>query len=178
MSVVTHQTVRLAAGKHDAPTEGVCVMELASMLAGEPFTDHPASVSPTIALLLRAYNDAVDDRRRQRLYPYAAGAVGSAGSAELERARVARLLTEIPRRENWLSRFLCGSLSPEASIDLVVAGLIRRVKGATSEEPHDRILGLIDELLEMRAEPTLGPAGHPNWPDREPASQVQTRAPA
>ena len=33
----SHQTVRLARGKHSSPRDGVCVMELASMLAGEQF---------------------------------------------------------------------------------------------------------------------------------------------
>jgi hypothetical protein len=33
-------------GQHANPERGVCVMELASMLAGEPFTDHPRSVCP------------------------------------------------------------------------------------------------------------------------------------
>lgn len=149
MSGVSYQTVRLSAGRHDSPANGVCVMELASMLAGEPFTDHPASVSPTVALLLRAYNDAVDDQRRQRLYPYASRAVGSLGSAKVEQARVERLRSELPRRESRLSRFLCGSLSPEASVDLVVTGLVRRVRSARDEEPHERFLGLVDELLEI-----------------------------
>jgi hypothetical protein len=45
----THQTVRLARGEHATPERGVCVMGLASMLAGEPFTDHPEAVCPAIA---------------------------------------------------------------------------------------------------------------------------------
>ena len=36
MTRVTHQTVRLTTGKHTSPSDGACVMELASMLAGEP----------------------------------------------------------------------------------------------------------------------------------------------
>ena len=61
MSPVTHQTIKLGKGKHSSPEEGACVMELASMLASEPFSDHPASVCPVIASFLRAYNDSVDD---------------------------------------------------------------------------------------------------------------------
>src|SRR5437764_4983871 len=75
----SHQTIRLGRGKHASPDEGACVMELASMLAGEPFSDHPESVCPVISTFLRSYNDAVDDRRRQDLYAYAARAVGSRG---------------------------------------------------------------------------------------------------
>jgi hypothetical protein len=50
------------------------VMELASLLTGESFTDSPASVSPVIAGFLRGYNDRLDDRRRQELIPFAARA--------------------------------------------------------------------------------------------------------
>src|SRR5437660_7606877 len=83
----SHQTVRLSAGKHPSPQSGVCVMELASMLAGEPFTDHPRSVCPVIATVLRAYNDALDDGRRQDLYRYASAAVGTRGDRELRERR-------------------------------------------------------------------------------------------
>lgn len=41
------------------------------MLAGEKFSDHPATVSPVIAAFLRTYNDGLDDRRRQDLHPLA-----------------------------------------------------------------------------------------------------------
>ena len=46
MSEQSFQTTRLSAGKHAAPDQGACVMELASMLAGETFTDHPRSTYP------------------------------------------------------------------------------------------------------------------------------------
>ena len=52
-------------------------MELASMLAGEPFSDHPASVCPVIGSLLREYNDSLDEQRRQDFYAYASKVVGS-----------------------------------------------------------------------------------------------------
>jgi hypothetical protein len=53
-TIVSHQTVRLRRGKHASPEKGVCVMELASMLAGEPFSDRPACACPLTAALLRA----------------------------------------------------------------------------------------------------------------------------
>src|SRR4051812_49771741 len=74
-----YQTVRLAPGRHQRPDDGVCVMELASMLAGERLTDHPRSVCPTIAALLRGYNDGIDAGRRQSLKYYAAASLGTAG---------------------------------------------------------------------------------------------------
>jgi hypothetical protein len=92
MQEVTHQTVKLAKGRHTSPEHGACVMELASMLAGEQFSDHPRSVSRTIAAFLRMYNDLLDDEGRQDLYEYAAKTVGSAARAEVERERVERLI--------------------------------------------------------------------------------------
>jgi hypothetical protein len=75
---MTHQIVRIGRGAHSSPEQGACVMELASMLAGERFSDRPLSVCPVIAGFLRAYNDALDNKRRQDLLPVAAAVVGTA----------------------------------------------------------------------------------------------------
>ena len=88
MTQASHQTVRLSQGKHRDPDHGACVMELASMLAGEPFSDRPRCVDPVIAGFLRTYNDGIDERRRQDLYPLAAEVVGT--RAVVERAGRAR----------------------------------------------------------------------------------------
>jgi hypothetical protein len=58
---VSHQVVELKAGKHASPEKGACVVELASMLAGERFSDHPRSVCPVIASFMRALNDELGD---------------------------------------------------------------------------------------------------------------------
>jgi len=78
MSASSFQTVRLAKGSHASPDQGACVVELASMLAGEPFSDRPRTVCPVIAGFLRTYNDLLPDSERDTLYPYAALVVGSA----------------------------------------------------------------------------------------------------
>lgn len=96
----THQTARIARGKHSSPDDGTCVMELASMLAGERFSDCPRAVCPVLAAYLRAYNDAVDDEPRQALYELAALAVGTRGTRHDRRARRAqcrRKLAELTR---------------------------------------------------------------------------------
>src|SRR5438477_4190626 len=95
MSPVSYQTIKLSKGKHSSPEDGACVMELASMLAGEPFSDHPQSVCPVIAAVLRAYNDWADDEHRQELYGYAAKVVGSRASTRIERARAKQLISWI-----------------------------------------------------------------------------------
>jgi hypothetical protein len=88
----SHQTVRLARGRHKSPADGACVMELASMLAGERFSDHPRCVDPIIAAFLRAFNDRLSPSERQRLVPYASAVVGTAGARSVTRARRRRCL--------------------------------------------------------------------------------------
>jgi hypothetical protein len=62
----------LAAGKHLAPEDGVCVMEYVSVLAGERFTDRPRCTDLGLALLAQMVNDAVSDSGRHLLAPVAA----------------------------------------------------------------------------------------------------------
>jgi hypothetical protein len=102
MSDATFQTVRLRRGVHASPDDGACVVELASMLAGERFSDHPRSVCPVIAGFLRVYNDRVDDRSLAALHPLASMVVGSAASRSVRRRRLRHLAAwteaEDPRR--------------------------------------------------------------------------------
>jgi hypothetical protein len=162
MAPVTHQTIQLSKGKHSSPEEGACVMELASMLAGEPFSDHPRSVCPVIAAVMRRYNDALDDWRRQDLYAYAARVVGSRGSARLERNRTDYLRTWIAersprRRHRWLRPgYLLGMAEP--SVDVLAERAVRKIS-RRDERTHLLMLELVDELLALdRREETPIPA--------------------
>ena len=103
MTDIGHQTVRLSPGRHRSPDDGACVMELASMLAGEPFTDRPQSVCPVIAAFLRSYNDGVDDERRRDLYRFASEAVGTRDQA-LHELRSLICREWIARRHRTLAR--------------------------------------------------------------------------
>jgi hypothetical protein len=154
MSTVSHQTIKLSKGKHSSPGDGACVMELASMLAGEKFTDHPESVCPAIGSFLRAYNDAVEDDRRQDLYAYAARVVGSRASTEVERARAERLLDWATARNSrrW-TRLLPPALrsigsSRRPPIDACGTHAVRSIRRHT-DATHTEVLALIDELLEI-----------------------------
>ncbi len=103
---VSHQTARLSRGRHQRPSDGTCVMELASMLAGEPFSDHPQTASPVIGDFLRMYNDSVDDHLRQELYRFAAAVVGTRAGADIERARADMCWTAVPRLPGRIGRIL------------------------------------------------------------------------
>src|SRR4051795_2895086 len=175
-SIVSHQTVRLRRGKHASPEKGVCVMELASMLAGEPFSDRPQAVCPVLGAYLRSYNDVVDDDRRQDLYRYASEAIGTAGTAALRRRRAERCLAEIARLHDQRSRvrrWLSGrpELSlPGSSIELERVGMhLARALQRSGPEGHERALALADELIAMAPLPA-SPAPRRAQPHRTAAS--------
>jgi hypothetical protein len=100
MKGLNQQTIRLSKGKHRSVEEGACVVELASMLGGERFSDEPSSVCPVIRDFLRAYNDRVDDKGRQALYGCAAAIVGSRSTPCVERERLRRC-TEAADGVRW-----------------------------------------------------------------------------
>ena len=51
----------LSRGKHRRSAKGACVMEYASYLAGEKWSDHPACTHPLLAELARQVNDFISD---------------------------------------------------------------------------------------------------------------------
>jgi hypothetical protein len=149
----SHQTVRLRAQRHARPEDGVCVMELASLLVGEAFSDRPRCASRVVAALLRACNDEWDDARRQALIPYAALVAGTAAGRDVELARAQRCLAELAaaRAALPLRRRLHGRPPAEASLNLgqldaVAFGLVRAVE-RVDPDPQRRLLALVDELL-------------------------------
>lgn len=146
-----YQTVRLSRGRHTSPEDGACVMELASMLAEEPFSDHPPSVCPVIAAFMRVYNDAVGDDRRQELYCYASKVVGSRACEDVTARRAAHLAERTRQmrkaRRRWPLGvgFLIGiwwtpGFTPDASF--AVSEFIQR-----GDDGHRAALALVDELL-------------------------------
>ncbi len=152
MEQFSHQTIKLSPGRHTSPQQGACVMELASMLAGEPFSDHPKSVCPVVGLILRTYNDQIDDVRRQDLYEYAARIVGSRASTEVQAARRDRLSNWTLARQSRWERFVRRVAIPPLVPWLVgdapsVSGF--RTPRHHDERAHEDVLALIDELLEM-----------------------------
>jgi hypothetical protein len=121
-------------------------MELASMLAGERFSDHPRSVCPVIAAFMRSYNDQVDDRRRQDLYDYAAQSVGTRGNRHTRRARA-----ELCRR--FLERYEASP--PPAAARALWLGQAEHIgrragtAAALCEQPHGHsiALALLETLI-------------------------------
>lgn len=78
------KTVVLSKGSHASRDEGVCLLELAAWWAGEPHSDHPGCVPPTLAAFGREWQDALDHETRQKLKAYVPRLVGASRSAEDE----------------------------------------------------------------------------------------------
>jgi hypothetical protein len=69
----------LSPGKHRSPRTGACFMELASLLAGERWSDHPACTHPLLAAVARRVNDHTSDAGRQRLTQLIPSVIGLTG---------------------------------------------------------------------------------------------------
>ena len=177
MSPVSYQTIKLSKGKHSSADDGACVMELASMLAGEQFTDHPASVCPVIGSFLRAYNDSIDDPRRQDLYAYASMIVGSRTSADVQRTRAEFLNAWSAqfRRNRWSRRLLPERVRNLArhrhpSLESVGTHAVHAIS-KHNDTSHAAVLEAIDRLLSIGAEQRPAPAFAP---ERRARSRVPT----
>jgi hypothetical protein len=125
-------------------------MEVASMLAAEPFSDEPGCVCPVIAEFLRTYNDQVDDARRQDLYEYASLVVDTRDNARSERRRANMCLewwlaAATPRRHQL--RRLIWMLSPSsAARDIEIAHRTARW-AAASRSRHTAALKLVEAMV-------------------------------
>ena len=150
----SHQNVQLRRGRHVSPDDGACVMELASMLAGEPFSDRPRSVCPVVASYLRSLNDMLDDGERQLLYPYAAAAVGSAGDDDARRLRLARCRIAFSaanaQRSPVTRALMRAAASPPVAAPVALESftlrLVRALRRIDAHWPR-LALSLADELL-------------------------------
>jgi hypothetical protein len=69
----------LSRGKHRNPRKGACFMEMASVLANEPWSDRPQCTHPLLAQLARLVNDHTSDARRGELVVLIPDVVGVRG---------------------------------------------------------------------------------------------------
>jgi hypothetical protein len=141
-------------------------MELASMLAGEEFSDQPVSVCPVIEAFPRKHNDSIDDERRQDLYAYAARVVGSRsrGLVQDGRAAQARLRewdSVVRRRQSTRSNVPW----PRRALDRMLNAMFEEIPLYAfyglivhNDETHAEVLALVEELLAVKP----GRGGHPD----------------
>jgi hypothetical protein len=66
----------LTVGSHRRPTQGACLMEYVSVLAGLPFSAGPTCTHPALCVLAQQINDATSDAGRPRLALLAPNLIG------------------------------------------------------------------------------------------------------
>ena len=135
----------LTSGSHVSPDDGVCVMELVSLLGGEPFTDRPGCVSPYLTSYAIGLNDRTTDARRQdlkRFIPLLPGTRDD-GKDETRRLIAADFITRttLPK---WLDK---AGMNVEAL-------LLRDLPPITTQTEYDavrpQIVELRDRLYKIR----------------------------
>ena len=148
MGRVTHQTARLSRGRHRSPDEGVCAIELVSLLVGGPFTDRCGSVCPAIAAFVRGYNDHIDDRRRQGLLRIAPLLVDTRAGDVVAAARGASCLA-FAHDDAALRRIVLGPPAyafEDPVYDVEVAGHHAARRARLFAGWHERTLGFVEGL--------------------------------
>jgi hypothetical protein len=123
----------LSPGKHRSPRTGACFMELASLLAGERWSDHPACTHPLLAALARHVNDQTSDAGRQRLVDLVPSVIGLTGVDLHIDARIAlrSATTALPVVAAGRQRVMAVSV---LTCDNVLAELDGRTAGALEEQ--------------------------------------------
>lgn len=89
----------LRVGAHLSSDDGACLMELVSLAAGEPWTDHPACTHPLLAHVARRVNDATSDHRRSELADFIPALTRANSDSVSVFARIAASCTQIALAE-------------------------------------------------------------------------------
>jgi hypothetical protein len=128
----------LSRGKHRSPRTGACFMELASYLAGEPWSDHPACTHPLLAAVARDVNDYTTDAGRPRLAGLIPSVIGLVGDDLHIDARIALRCarTAVPVVAAERQRVMAVSV---LACERVLAGLDGRPDGWLEEESRQAL---------------------------------------
>ena len=137
MEQVQHEidisAVILKSGSHDSPEDGMCVMELSSYIAREPWSDHPACVSPVLGAFLRSWNDSLDEDIRQKLKPYSSRVIGTAGDTAKDEQRAWMAVDWLARTQLAVWLDLAGLSEHAAAVRAVIA--ISDPQSASAAQP-------------------------------------------
>jgi hypothetical protein len=133
---------QLSPGKHRSPRKGACFMELASFLAGERWSDHPACTHPLLASLARLVNDHTSDAGRGRLVtlvPSVIGLVSDDPHVDVEialRSATTALPVASAERQRALAVSVLAGVRALADLDGPVDGLAESSRAALAQVPH------------------------------------------
>lgn len=92
----------LSSGSHSDPSKGACIMEYASFLAGEKWSDRPSCTHPVLARVAQQVNDITSDADRHLLLPLLPRLMGTSEGKD-DRALCVRLAVWAARRAAHLN---------------------------------------------------------------------------
>ncbi len=145
MSVIDLESVHLEHGSHTNSDEGVCMMELAALFAGEKHTDHPDCVSPLLANVGIRLNDWATDTQRQDLKRFIPLVVGTGPDGQDD----ARRWLAVDRSVRFLLPKYLDKLDRHEQAD-ALRGL-PPITDAETYRPHaKRLRTVADEMYELR----------------------------
>ena len=143
----------IAKGSHSTPQEGRCAMEWVAYLAGEPHSDAPVCVSPLLRQFGIALNDQWGDEQRQKLRPYLARCIGTAGDGrDVERSWLAW---------DWLLREFVPSFMELTPALIVHAERLRALPPCLAVEGMDEAMRVLGEARKTSA--AAGAAWEAAW---------------
>lgn len=134
----------LSARAHRTPRDGACFMELASLLAGERWSDHPRCTHPVLCVLARAINDACSDDGRQQLAPLVPDVIGRNADDPRITAALYQYCAEVCLRRNpTVTRLLMARRAAVERQDaLQRGGRLRRLWTAVLEPDYRTAAGV------------------------------------
>src|SRR6478609_6669614 len=129
----------LSRGKHRSPRQGACFMEMASLLANEPWSDRPRCTHPLLAQLARLVNDHTSDAGRGRLVPMIPEVIGVHGDgfaweASLVAAVGCRAVYDVPeesQRAIAAGLLRCEQLTTDDAERAAIGQALETIPGAT-----------------------------------------------
>lgn len=121
----------LSRGRHRNPKRGACFMELASYLAGERWSDHPACTHPLLAALARLVNDNTSDANRGRLVGLVPSIIDLAGDDLRVDARIALRCATTALPVSAAERQLALAVSVLAAEEMLA-----RLDGSPPDQPN------------------------------------------
>jgi len=137
--------LHLERGSHQDPDSGLCMMEAASLFAGEKHTDHPDCVSPLLANVGIRLNDRATDTQRQGLKRFIPLVVGTAGDGNDD----ARRWLAVDRSVRFLLPKYLDLLARHGQASILRA--LPPIIDADTYRPHaNRLRTVADEMYELR----------------------------
>ena len=130
----------LSRGKHRTPRKGACFMEMASVLAGERWSDHPSCTHPLLGYLARLVNDETSDRHRGDLATLIPSVVGVRGGSiawtiAVSSAVAGRAVTQVPeptQRVLAAGLFRAEQLADDHVVQRDIRAALQSVPGAVA----------------------------------------------